>query len=464
MAVGRGSRRWIGGLLLLSVAQAGHGADRPTTDTLADLLGLPGGSATVVPQDPKRAYATATDALDGLAALDAAAGEGLFQRLWVSAPASTRAADGLGPLYNARACSSCHVNHGRGHPPDAGGTPGVAMALRLAGPDGAPDPVLGRQVQHLAVAGHKAEAQAHLDWREVPVTLADGSVVQLREPVITLDQFGYGPPAPDTALGARIAPPLVGMGLIDRIDPDDILANEARSGGRARMIADPVAYGGTDGDNATLARFGRRSGTVSLAHATASALSADIGMSTPLFPVPWGDCTAAQTACRDAPHGDGDVRVHEISGTGLDLIVQHLASLGVPRPRNDGATAKGHAIFAEAGCASCHRPSYRIDTPDGPDTIRPYSDFLLHDMGPGLASTAPEAGVAPGEWRTAPLWGLGWTSAVSEGFESYLHDGRARSVLEAILWHGGAAQSARDHVAALPSEDRVALIRYLESL
>jgi len=453
----------ISAFALLATSQTLYPADRPI-DNLADLLGLPGGSATVSPRDPKRAYATATSALDGLAALDAAAGEGLFARLWVSAPASTRAADGLGPLYNARACTSCHVNHGRGHPPDAGGTPGVAMALRLAGPDGAPDPVLGQQVQHLAVAGLKAEAQAHLDWHEFPVTLVDGEVVHLREPVITLSQFGYGPPAPETALGARIAPPLIGMGLIERIDPADILANESRVGGRARMIADPVAYGGADGVGAKLARFGRRAGTVSLQHATAAALAVDIGMSTPLFPDPWGDCTAAQPACRDAPHGDGDARVHEISNTGLNLIVQHLASLGVPSPRHTGDTAQGAKIFAEAGCATCHRPSYQIDTADGPDTISPYSDFLLHDMGPGLASTAPEAGVSSGEWRTAPLWGLGWTSIVGEGLESYLHDGRARSVLEAILWHGGAAQSARDHVAALPAEDRAALIRYLESL
>jgi CxxC motif-containing protein (DUF1111 family) len=452
----------VAGLALL----AAHAAlsDTLAADPLANLLGLPGGSATVSPDTPTRAFATATDRLEGLAALDAAAGEGLFARFWVSSPASTRAADGLGPLYNARACSSCHVNHGRGHPPDEGGAPGVAMTLRLAGPDGAPDPVLGQQVQHFAVAGLQAEAQAHLDWREFPVTLGDGTVLHLREPVVALNQFGYGPPAPDSALGARIAPPLVGMGLIDQIDPADILANEGRAGGRARMVAEPVAYGGQDGAGAMVARFGRRAGSVSLAHSTAAALSVDIGISTPLFPDPWGDCTAAQSACRAAPHGDGDTRVHEVSTTGLDLIVQHLASLGVPRPVQADDVAQGREIFTQAGCAACHRPSYQIDTPDGPDTIWPYSDFLLHDMGPGLASRAPEAGLTPGEWRTQPLWGLGWTRTVGEGRESYLHDGRARSVLEAILWHGGAAQAARDHVAALPQDDRAALIRFLESL
>jgi CxxC motif-containing protein (DUF1111 family) len=447
---------WIVGLALLATTvKLSADAQRPY---------LPGGAATIAPRDPARAFATQMDGMSGLAALDAAAGEGLFDRLWVSAPASTRAADGLGPLYNARACSSCHLNHGRGHPPEGDGPPGLAMTLRLAGPDGAPDPVLGQQVQHFAVAGLPPEAQAHLTWRETPVTLAGGEVVHLRAPLITLDQFGYGSPAPDTSLGARIAPPLVGMGLIAQIDPRDILANEARSDGRAQLLTDPVAYGGGTAQGAEVARFGRRAGSVTLEHATAAAFSLDLGLSSPLFPDPWGDCTGGQMLCRDAPHGDGDSRVQEVSQTGLDLIVQHLASLGVPQAVGDPDTSAGRAIFAQAGCATCHRPSYEIDTPNGADTIWPYSDFLLHDMGPGLASGIAEVGLGESEWRTQPLWGLGWTRAVGDGRESYLHDGRARTVLEAILWHGGAAQGARDHVVTLPPADRAALIAFLESL
>jgi len=429
----------------------------------AGALDHPPEVARITPPAPHLAYLTRVPGLQGLAGLDARAGLALFDRPWAAAPASTRASDGLGPLYAARACAACHVNHGRAHPADEAAPVPVGMVMRLAQPDGAPDPVLGAQVQPLATGGLPGEARVGLTWAHHTVVLADGTAVDLRRPVVTLTDTRWGAPDPATTAGPRAAPPLVGLGLIAAIAAADILAGadpDDRDGdgirGRARLVA------GQGGDPVP-GRFGRRAGEATLDQAVALALSVDMGLSSPLFPDPWGDCTAAQAACRAAPHGDGDVRGHEVSAQAVALIAGHLASLAVPAPAA-APEARGAALFDAAGCAACHRPAFPIATTDGPREIRAYSDFLLHDLGPGMASPVAEPGVAPGEWRTAPLWGIGHARAVGMGRESWLHDGRARSLLEAILWHGGTATPARDRVAAMDADDRAALIRYLEGL
>lgn len=422
----------------------------------------PGGaSGTAQPDASRRALTTHRPDLDGLAGLDARIGQALFERLWVSAPASTRAADGLGPLYNARACSACHVNHGRGIPPAQPDDFAPGLVVRLAGPDGGPDPVLGHQIQPLAVAGLPAEARVRIDWIETgPVILPGGERVRLRRPAVQLSDFGWGPPAPETRAGLRIAPAIVGAGLIERIPDAQILApapNRDGITGRVRMAA-PLP-----GAEARPGRFGRRAGFARLEDATTAALAFDLGLSTPAFPAPWGDCTDAQPACRTAPHGDGDARVHEVTAGSVDLIAQHLRALAVPPRRGaDAAARQGEALFAATGCTACHRPAFVIDTARGPEEIRPYSDFRLHDLGPGLAEDAPEAGVAPGEWRTTPLWALGRVADL--GGAGYLHDGRARTLTEAILWHGGAAAPARARFARLQPGARADLLSFLESL
>ncbi len=421
----------------------------------------------VEPVRPELAFATPRPDLGGLKGLDAQVGGALFDRLWVAAPASTRAADGLGPLYNARACSACHRNHGRGHPPEGVGPAPASLVIRLAGAGGASDPALGRQIQPRAVGGMAGEAQPHLAWREETRALPDGAAVTLRRPVMRLREVATGAPHAATALGVRIAPPLVALGAVAAIDAADIIAGadpDDRDGdgvrGRARMIPDASV------GEPVLGRFGRKAGSPGLEASVAVALALDMGLSSPSHSDPWGDCTPAQVACRAAPHGDGDARVHEVSAQGVGLIAQHLASLAPPARRDLAApeTQRGEALFAAVGCAACHRPSFVIGEGAEAREIRPYSDFLLHDLGPDLADAAPEAGVAAGEWRTAPLWGIGRTRDVGEGRESYLHDGRARTLFEAILWHGGSAAPARDRAAALSPDDRAALLRFLESL
>jgi CxxC motif-containing protein (DUF1111 family) len=219
-----------------------------------------------------------------------------------------------------------------------------------------------------------------------------------------------------------------------------------------------------------LGRFGLKAGAPTVRHQSAGAFAGDIGISNPLFPAAWGECTETQSVCRAAPHGDEDERGFEIDAEGLDLVTFYSRNLAVPARRNvdDPFVLRGKEVFYTTGCTSCHQPSFvthRLE--DQPEQsfqlIWPYTDMLLHDMGPGLADNRPEARANGSEWRTPPLWGIGLTQQVS-GHTYFLHDGRARSLLEAVLWHGGEAQTQRDAVVSMPPGDRDALIAFLESL
>jgi CxxC motif-containing protein (DUF1111 family) len=217
-------------------------------------------------------------------------------------------------------------------------------------------------------------------------------------------------------------------------------------------------------------RFGWKAGEATIRDQSAAAFASDIGISSPLLPAGWGDCSVAQSTCRAAPHGDGDARGTEIDETGLDLVTFYSRNLGVPARRDLDVpeVLNGKRVFHEAGCPACHVPKYvtaRLDNQPEQSfqLIWPYTDLLLHDMGEGLADHRPEGRATGREWRTPPLWGIGLTPQVN-GHSQYLHDGRARSLLEAVLWHGGEAEAARDHVIGLAPSDRADLIRFLESL
>ncbi len=413
-------------------------------------------------------------------------GNALFEKLWVSSPASTQASDGLGPLFNARACQSCHVRDGRGHPPE-GSADATSMLIRLARPPrnpaqkialakagglNLPDPVYGGQLQDKAVPGLAAEGRFHIRYDEIPVELADGGHASLREPQYHIADLAYGPLADDTTLSPRIAPPMIGLGLIEAIHPADIEANadpEDRNGdgisGRVSMVRDP--HTGLP----TLGRFGWKASQPSLRAQNAAAFSGDIGISTPDTPAPAGDCTEAQTACLAQPTGVqtrlGDT---EAPDPVLDLVTFYSAHLAVPRRRDvgDANVLRGKELFYRTRCTACHTPKFvtRRDTENPAHAFQliwPYSDFLLHDMGPGLADGQQVGSAGGREWRTPPLWGIGLTETVN-GHTFFLHDGRARNLTEAILWHGGEAQAARDRFAAMDEASRNALIRFLQSL
>jgi CxxC motif-containing protein (DUF1111 family) len=412
-------------------------------------------------------------------------GNALFRKLWVAAPASTRASDGLGPLYNARACQDCHLKDGRGHPPRDAEDGRVSMFLRLSVPGGPvpegiagwistqPDPTYGGQLQDLAAPGHAGEGRMEIVWSETPVTLADGAVVSLRSPAYAFADPAYGPPAAGLMLSPRVAPQMIGLGLLEAIPAADILAGVDEDdadgdgiSGRAQIV--PSVEHGVP----MLGRFGLKAGAPTVREQSAGAFAGDMGLSTPLHPDPSGDCTAGQPECRSAPAGqeDGIRDGLEVDRESLDLVTFYSRNLGVPERRNadDPEVLKGKEVFYTTGCQSCHAPKHVTHRLDGQpeqsfQLIWPYTDLLLHDMGQGLADNRPEGRATGSEWKTPPLWGLGLTETVS-GHTQLLHDGRARSVLEAILWHGGEAEAQRDAVVNMDRDDREALLAFLGSL
>jgi CxxC motif-containing protein (DUF1111 family) len=414
-------------------------------------------------------------------------GNGFFRKVWVAAPSSTQASDGLGPLFNARGCQNCHLKDGRGHPPMGADDDGVSMFLRLSVPPHTtaeklamesgernviPDPVYGTQLQNFAVAGLKAEGQMTIEYTDLPVTLGDGSVVTLRQPHYGVSDLAYGPLAADVLLSPRVAPPMIGLGLIEAIAPEDILmhADPAdRDGdgisGKPNRVRD-LASG-----EVALGRFGWKAGAPSIRTQSADAFAGDLGLSTPLVNQPFGDCTAPEAACRSMPTGEQErLGVGEATDPILDLVTFYSQNLAVPQRRDVDApdVLRGKQAFYAAGCIGCHVPKFVTShQAEGKaqrfQLIWPYSDFLLHDMGEGLADLRPEAQATGYEWRTPPLWGIGLTETVS-GHIFYLHDGRARNLTEAILWHGGEAERARNAFAAMPKSERDDLLAFLESL
>lgn len=412
-------------------------------------------------------------------------GNGFFRKLWVSSPSSTLASDGLGPLYNARSCQRCHLKDGRGHPPEGPDDNSISMFLRVSipgGPEDAvpgiegylatlPEPTYGTQMQDFSLAGHAAEYSLQIEYEEIEVPLAGGEIARLRKPTYTAADLGYGPLHPDAMLSPRVAPQMIGLGLLEAIPAADILALADPDDADADGISGrPNIVWSVEYDQPMLGRFGLKAGAPTVRHQSAGAFAGDIGISNPLFPAAWGECTEAQTACRAAPHGDGDVRGFEIDAEGLDLVTFYSQNLAVPARRNvdDPQVLRGKEVFYTTGCTSCHQPSFvthrLANQPEQSfQLIWPYTDMLLHDMGPGLADNRPEARATGSEWRTPPLWGIGLTQQVS-GHTYFLHDGRARSLLEAVLWHGGEAQPQRDAVVQMDPLDRAALIAFLESL
>ncbi len=446
---------------------------------------LPAGAATVRARTDADAFSLPSGNLSFEQELDFRVGNGLFRKIWVSSPSSTLASDGLGPLYNARSCQRCHIKDGRGHTPNGPDDNAISMFLRVSIPGGAedgyaeieeyiatrPEPNYGGQMQDLALPGHPAEYRLDITYEDIPVTPTGGETVTLRSPTYQAADLGYGPLHADTMLSPRVAPQMIGLGLLEAIPVVDLLANsdpddadEDGISGRPNIVWS-VEYGAP-----MMGRFGHKAGMPTIMEQSSAAFAGDIGISSPLYPAGHGDCTEAQRDCVAAPHGDGDVREFEIDQVGMDLVAFYSRNLGVPARRDvdDPQVLRGKQVFHDTGCASCHTPAFvthRLE--DRPEhsfqLIWPYTDLLLHDMGDGLADNRPEARATGREWRTPPLWGIGLTEQVS-GHTQFLHDGRARSLLEAILWHGGEAQAARNTVVSMPKPDRDALIRFLESL
>lgn len=387
----------------------------------------------------------ASGLLGGAAAepLDVPVGKALFDRMWVPAPASTHGSDGLGPLHSARSCNGCHSGGGGTRTaarPDSTIDPS-AMVVRLGSDVGPGDPVYGLQIQPLGTALVAPEAAVAFDLVPSPNPELGPLVTS-----ITVDAMAYGPLAPNTRLEARRAPMLYGVGELAAI-PEATLA----------ALADPDDRDG-DGISGRLGtgRFGWKALEPTIESQTTAALLTDLGLSTPGRPAHAGDCTASETACRNAPHGDGGHSEGvEVPSVAVRPLVAYVSALAAPQPADDPA---GTALFKSTGCAACHIPA--LADADG-RPVPAFTDLLLHDLGPGLAGAFPEGAASRREWRTAPLWGL--ARAVAHG-DRFLHDGRAGTVDEAIRWHGGEAAAARKRYLALSPADSARLIAYLEGL
>ncbi|MGF6151746.1 di-heme oxidoredictase family protein [Pseudomonas fluorescens] len=439
-----------------------------------------GGAATVRKTD-RNAFSLPSANLSPARRLDFSVGNSFFRSPWVIAPSTTTARDGLGPLFNTNACQNCHIKDGRGHPPTVDSDNAVSMLVRLSIPNApayakviehmgvVPEPVYGGQLQDMAVPGVAPEGKVRVDYDPVPVRFTDGTEIELRKPRLLITQLGYGPMHPDTLFSARVAPPMIGLGLLEAISDADILANadaqaKAKNGiaGRPNLVWDDAQQ------KTVLGRFGWKAGQPNLNQQNVHAFSGDMGLTTRLRP--FDDCTQAQTDCLQAPNGNGPDGEPEVSDNILRLVLFYSRNLAVPARRdvNGSQVLAGKNLFYQAGCQSCHTPKFTTAAnaaePElANQLIRPYSDLLLHDMGEGLADNRSEFQASGRDWRTPPLWGIGLTQAVS-GHTQFLHDGRARNLLEAVLWHGGEARAAQQQVLAFNAEQRAALLAFLNSL
>nr|WP_315445559.1 di-heme oxidoredictase family protein [uncultured Pseudomonas sp.] len=439
-----------------------------------------GGAATVRKTD-QNAFSLPSANLPPSRRVDFSVGNSFFRSPWVIAPSTTTARDGLGPLFNTNACQNCHIKDGRGHPPAPDAANAVSMLVRLSIPDApefaklieqvgvVPEPVYGGQLQDMAVPGVAPEGKVRVDYTPVPIRFKDGTEVELRKPLLQITQLGYGPMHPDTRFSARVAPPMIGLGLLEAIPEEAILANAtAQAKEKNGINGRPNRVWDDELQKTVIGRFGWKAGQPNLNQQNVHAFSGDMGLTTSLRP--FDDCTAAQTACKQAPNGNGPNGEPEVSDNILRLVLFYSRNLAVPARRgvNDEQVLAGKSLFFQAGCQSCHTPKYTTAAnaaePElANQVIRPYSDLLLHDMGDGLADNRTEFQASGRDWRTPPLWGIGLTQAVS-GHTQFLHDGRARNLLEAVLWHGGEAAAAQQQVLAFNAEQRAALLAFLNSL
>ncbi len=390
-------------------------------------------------------------------------GHEVFNTQWV--PADTPGAarrDGLGPLYNAAACDECHNEGARGRGPSGAGRAPAALVLQLERPisEGAPDPVYGHVLNTAAMNGYPPEAVVSIDYRDVRGVYPDGAPWSLRAPTYTISELRYGSLAADTILKPRLAPPLYGAGLLEAVPQQAIL--DGASGISSSRVHGMPAWQQYRGFR-TLGRFGWQAASVSILDQTTKAFSREMGLSS--RDRPDDDCMPAQTDCLSAPDGGHP----EVADDLLDAVVAFQQALAVPESADRPAESlQAQREFEQLGCADCHRPHLPVALRDAAGvpyagTIAPYTDLLLHELGAGLADSDVSGHSVPTRWRTAPLWGIG-NHARAGSQPTLMHDGRARTIEEAILWHHGEAERALQNFENLAASRRQALIAWIGTL
>ncbi len=400
-------------------------------------------------------------------------GNRLFNTNWVQAPGSVKSFDGLGPLFNRVSCAGCHTFDGRGRPPEHTGDEMESMLVRLSipgeGPHGGPNPhpVYGDQLSDRAIGGVKPEGRALIAYEDVTGTYGDGEPYRLRRPKLTFAELAYGP-MDGLLTSPRVAPQMIGMGLLESVPESTLVALSDEKdtdgdgvSGRANKVWSAA------NQKMMVGRFGWKANAPTSKDQTVGAARGDIGLTTSVLAAQ--NCTEAEADCR-AAYDQSATDGPEISDAFLEKLVLYVQTLAVPRQRNenDPAVMRGESLFRDFGCAACHMPTLQTGgdavIPElANQTFHPFTDLLLHDMGTDLADGRPDFLATGTEWRTPPLWGLGLVPQVN-GHDLLLHDGRARGFAEAILWHGGEAEGAKERFRAAPKSDREALIAFLKSL
>jgi len=431
---------------------------------------LSGGTATVVDQTVN-AFALPIPDLSSQDELLFFVGNSFFNQNWVQAPASTSARDGLGPYFNAKSCSGCHFKDGRGQPPSSIGQLSEGFIVRLSipgnGSHGEPigDPNYGKQFQDHGIDGVKNEGLFAIEWKLTKGKYPDGKVYELRQPIIKFNELNYGNMSDDILISPRVAPQMIGLGLLEAIDEATILAfadendkNNDGISGKPNYVWNAIAQ------KTQLGRFGWKANEPTILQQISGALNGDMGISSDYFQDQ--HILPHQTEAKNAPQGGSP----EIENDDLEKLHLYSATLAVPARRNidDENVLTGKQLFQSLNCNSCHIDKMVTGTHSqfsvlSNQTIRPYTDLLLHDMGDGLADNRPDFLATGNEWRTPPLWGIGLFHVVNK-HTFYLHDGRARNLEEAILWHGGEAEKAKNNFMQLSENDRNNLLRFLNSL
>ena len=426
-------------------------------------------------------------------------GNAFFKQPWVIAPASTDSRDGLGALFNVAACQSCHVKDGRGHAPMQAEDDADSLLIRLAMPATSAEqrqqlqdsliekiahPIYGGQLQDRGIQGVPAEAHIAVQWADKPVTFADGHVETLRAPTFKLTKPGYGPFDAEMMVSPRIALPMIGLGLLEQIPDADIKKQASSSdnnnaiSGKFNWVTDPQT------GKRALGRFGWKAGQTRLITQNQSAFNEDMGLTSNIRP--HESCTPTQTACLAATtgadeQGNGKPPV-EVSDEVVKFVEFYTRNLAVPHRRDADSelVLAGKKRFYDMGCQSCHTPRYQLPKTDDDhleqhgQVIYPYTDLLLHDMGDDLADRTIAGKLPPKEaqveflansyeWRTPALWGVGLAQTVDPQ-ATFLHDGRARTLMEAVLWHGGEAAKQKQQVLQLDKQGRAELNAFLKSL
>lgn len=422
-----------------------------------------GGALMTVVDATSRAFQRPGPSLSSERLAAHVAGDAVFEDVFVPAPAPVN--PGLGPRYDNISCSGCHTGDGRGRPPESGDRFN-SMIFRVSGSGtsahGGPAaiPYFGTQLELRAITGVTPMAVVTIDYHDSTGTFGDGTQYTLHVPRYVVSA-PYQPFPPNTPISPRVAPPNFGLGLLAAVPAQTIIDGAAAEASVAPDVAGhPNFVWDSIGRQTVLGRFGLKANMATLREQSAAAASGDMGITSSVFPL---------DICADPVVGC-DTHPPELTDDQLTAVTTYIQTLAVPARRSvtTPAVVRGEHVFRSAGCATCHTQTMTTATVAGApelssQRIHPYTDLLLHDMGPALADNRPDYLATGSEWRTSPLWGIGLTPVVN-GHTNFLHDGRARSLLEAVMWHGGQAAAAREAVRSASAADRSALIAFLESL